>query len=197
MTVRINLLPYRQIRREARQRQFNVLLASAFVAGALVVFLGQNYIGGRMEYQQERNQRLESAIAQLDKDIAEIKELKNRISDVLARKQVVENLQNGRGKAVILLDEISRQLPEGTYLKAIRQQGDLITLDGVADTDARVVTLIRNLAASKWMDSPELIEIHAISINNLRQSAFTLTVKQVTPQESEPKNEAEQSKGQG
>lgn len=197
MAVRINLLPYRQIRREARQRQFNMLLAAAFVVGALVVFLGQNYIGGRMEYQQERNQRLESAIAQLDKDIAEIKELKSRISDVLARKQVVENLQNGRGKAVILLDEISRQLPEGTYLKAFRQQGDLITLDGVADTDARVVTLIRNLAASKWMDSPELIEIHAISVNNLRQSAFTLTVKQVTPQESDPQNEAEQSKGQG
>jgi type IV pilus assembly protein PilN len=185
MVVRINLLPHRQIRREQRQKQFNSLLALVVIAGAAITFLGHSYIGSRIEHQQERNQRLQSAIAQLDKDIAEIKDLKNRISDVLARKQVVEDLQKGRGKAVILLDEIARQLPEGTYLKSVSQQGDLIRLEGVADTDTRVVTLIRNLAASKWMDSPELIQIQAVTINNLRQSAFTLTVKQVDPKESE------------
>lgn len=186
MAIRINLLPHRQIRRERRQKQFNTLLALVLVASAAIVFLGHNYIGSRIDHQQERNQRLVNGIAQLDRDIAEIKDLKARIADVLARKQVVENLQNGRGKAVILLDEIARRLPEGTYLKSMRQQGDLITLEGISDTDGRVVTLIRNLADSKWLADPELIQIQAVTANNLRQSAFTLTVKQVEPQEPEP-----------
>lgn len=192
MAVRINLLPYRQIRREERQRQFNAMLAATAVIGVAVVFIGQNYISGRMEYQQERNQRLEQAIAVLDKEIAEIKDLKARISDVLARKQVVENLQNGRNSAIILLDEIARRLPEGTYLKSVKQQGNLITLNGISDTDGRVVTLIRNLADSPWMENPELIEIHAVTEKNLKQSAFTLTVRQKAEQQPEQAEEQRQ-----
>lgn len=182
MAVRINLLPYRKIRRAERQRQFNLMLVGTLVAGVAVVFLGNNYIGGQIESQMERNTRLENAIVQLDKEIAEIKDLKGKISAVLERKRVVENLQSGRSKAVVLLDEIARQLPEGVYLKGIRQQGDVITLDGVADTNARVATLVRNFGGSKLMESPELIEIHAISVNNLKQSAFTMSVKQKTQQ---------------
>jgi type IV pilus assembly protein PilN len=182
MAVRINLLPYRKIRRAERQRQFNLMLMGTFIAGIAVVFLGNNYISGQIDSQMERNARLESAIAQLDKEIAEIKDLKGKISAVLERKRVVENLQSGRGKAVTLLDEIARQLPEGVYLKGIRQQGDIITLDGVADTNARVATLVRNFGSSTLMESPELIEIHAITVNNLKQSAFTLNVKQKAQQ---------------
>lgn len=182
MAVRINLLPYRKIRRAERQRQFNLMLIGTLVAGVAVVFLGNNYIGGQIESQIERNTRLENAIVQLDKEIAEIKDLKGKISAVLERKRVVENLQSGRSRAVVLLDEIARQLPEGVYLKGIRQQGDVITLDGVADTNARVATLVRNFGGSKLMESPELIEIHAISVNNLKQSAFTMSVKQKAQQ---------------
>jgi type IV pilus assembly protein PilN len=182
MAVRINLLPYRKIRRAERQRQFNLMLIGTLIAGVAVVFLGNNYIGGQIESQIERNTRLENAIVQLDKEIAEIKDLKGKISAVLERKRVVENLQSGRSRAVVLLDEIARQLPEGVYLKGIRQQGDVITLDGVADTNARVATLVRNFGGSKLMESPELIEIHAISVNNLKQSAFTMSVKQKTQQ---------------
>jgi type IV pilus assembly protein PilN len=182
MAVRINLLPYRKIRRAERQRQFNLMLIGTLIAGVAVVFLGNNYIGGQIESQIERNTRLENAIVQLDKEIAEIKDLKGKISAVLERKRVVENLQSGRSRAVVLLDEIARQLPEGVYLKGIRQQGDIITLDGVADTNARVATLVRNFGGSKLMESPELIEIHAISVNNLKQSAFTMSVKQKTQQ---------------
>lgn len=192
MAIRINLLPHRQIRRAQRQKEFYMLLALIVIASAAIVFLGHNYLGSKIDYQQERNQRLQNGIAQLDQEIAEIKDLKTRIAAVLARKQVVENLQNGRGKAVILLDEIARRLPEGTYLKSMRQQGDLITLEGVSDTDTRVVTLIRNLIESKWLDAPELIQIQAINVNNLRQSAFTLTVEQVEPQELKPSESAGQ-----
>ncbi len=182
MTVRINLLPYRKIRRAERQRRFNFLLVGAVVAGAAVVMLGQNYINGRIEHQQERNQRLETAIAKLDKEIAEIKDLKAKINDVLERKRVVENLQSGRSRSVILMDEISRQLPEGVYLNSIKQQGDAVSLVGVADTNARVASLVRNLGASQWMESPELVEIHAVQIGNIKQSAFTLNVKQKSQQ---------------
>ena len=108
-----------------------------------------------------------------------------KISAVLERKRVVENLQDGRSRAVTLVDEVARELPEGVYLKGIRQQGDIITLEGVADTNARVATLVRNFGSSEWMESPELIEIHAISVNNLKQSAFTVTVKQKSPQPPE------------
>lgn len=188
MAVRINLLPHRKIRRAERQRQFNMMLAGALIGGVAVVFLGNNYINGKIETQMERNTRLEAAIAQLDREIAEIKDLKIKIGDVLERKRVVENLQSGRSRAVNLLDEISRQLPEGVYLKGIRQQGDVITLDGVADTNARVATLVRNFGGSQWLESPELIEIHAITVNNLKQSAFTMSIKQKAQQPAEAEN---------
>lgn len=178
MAVRINLLPYRKIRRAERQRQFNLMLIGVLVAGVAVVFLGNNYIAGQIEAQTERNTRLENAIGQLDKEIAEIKDLKQQIGAVLERKRVVENLQSGRSRAVTLLDEIARQLPEGVYLKSIKQQGNVITLDGVADTNARVAALVRNFGGSQYLESPELIEIHAITVNNLKQSAFMMSVKQ-------------------
>jgi type IV pilus assembly protein PilN len=182
MTVRINLLPYRKIRRAERQRQFNLLLVGAVVAGVAVVFLGLNYIDNRIEHQQGRNQRLENAIAKLDKEIEEIRDLKSRIGDVLERKRVVENLQSGRSRSVIVLDEIARQLPEGVFLKSITQKGDAITLVGVADTNARVAALVRNLGSSQWMESPELVEIHAVMSGKIKQSAFTVKVKQKSQQ---------------
>lgn len=178
MTVRINLLPYRKIRRAERQRRFNFMLVGALVTGAAVVLLGQNKINGDTEYQLQRNQRLTVAIATVDKEIAEIKELKSKISDVLERKRVVENLQSGRSRSVILMGEIARQLPEGVYLTSITNNGDAVTLVGVADTNARVASLVRNLASSEWMESPELIEIRAVTANKIKQSSFKLNVKQ-------------------
>lgn len=183
--VHINLLPYRKIRRAERQKRFTMMLAGSLVAGAVVVFLGLNYVNGKIENQEDRNKRLETAIAQLDKEIEEIKDLKDRISDVLERKRVVENLQSGRSRSVILLDEIARQLPEGVYLKSMTQKADVIVLVGVADTNARVATLVRNLGGSQWLTAPELVEIHAITADKLKASAFTLNVKQKSQQPAE------------
>ncbi len=173
---RINLLPHRQIKRAERQRQFNLLLVATVIAGGAIVFMGQTFISTKIEAQTDRNRRLEDANAKLDKEIAQIQELKGQIQDVLARKQVVENLQSNRSQAVVVLDEISRQLPEGMYLKSIKQQVNLITLQGTADTNARVATLVRSLSASKWMVSPNLIEIKSTKVNNLKYNDFTMTV---------------------
>jgi type IV pilus assembly protein PilN len=172
----INLLPHRQIKRAERQRQFGLMALLAAVAASAIVFAGWTYLGAKKQTQLERNTRLEQAISQLDKEIADIKDLKDQINNVLERKQVVENLQTNRSQAVVVLDELTRQLPEGLYLKSIKQVGNVITLEGVADTNARVATLVRNLGVSNWMESPNLVEIKTSTLNGIKQNDFTLTV---------------------
>ena len=174
--MRINLLPHRQIKRAERQREFGLMGLMAAGAACAVVFLGWQFLGAQKDSQLERNGRLEKAIASLDKEIADIKDLKDQISNVLERKQIVENLQSNRSQSVVILDELTRQLPEGLYLKSIKQTGNLITLEGVADTNARVATLVRNLSVSNWMESPNLVEIKSITVNNIKQNEFMLNV---------------------
>ncbi|OIQ82984.1 fimbrial assembly protein PilN [mine drainage metagenome] len=176
--IRINLLPHRQIRRAERQRQFNLMLVATVVAGAGIVFMGWTYINAKIDAQKSRNTRLDAAIVQLDHEIRDINKLKEQIRNVLDRKRVVENLQSDRSQAVVLLDELARQLPEGVFLKSIKQQDNEIVLEGIADTNARVATLVRNLGNSEWLESPVLIEIKSVTSKNLRQSAFTLKVNQ-------------------
>ncbi|MEO6117725.1 MAG: PilN domain-containing protein [Methylotenera sp.] len=174
--IRVNLLPHRQERREARQREFGFMALFAAIAASVIIFMGLTYINSRTEAQTERNGRLDNAIVALDKEIADIKDLKDQISAMLERKQVVENLQTNRSQSVVILDELSRQLPEGMYLKSIKQQGNVIAIEGVADTNARVATLVRNLSTSTWLESPVLVEIKSMLVNSLKQNAFTLTV---------------------
>lgn len=187
--IRINLLPHRQIKRAERQRQFNLMLVGTAVLAGAIIFMGHTFISAQLSSQNERNQRLEAANAKLDKEIEEIKELKSQINDVLERKQIVENLQSNRSQAVVVLDDLSRQLPEGTYLKSISQKGSVIDLNGIADTNARVATLVRNLANSEWMETPNLLEIQAVTINNVRYNDFKMNVKlkaQQAPEVEEP-----------
>ncbi len=179
--IRVNLLPHRQIRREARQREFGLMALFSAIASAVIIFLGYTYINAKIDAQAERNARLDTAIVKLDKEIADIKDLKDQISTMLERKQVVENLQTNRSQAVVVLDELSRQLPEGMYLKNIKQQGNVISIEGVADTNARVATLVRNLATSNWMESPNLVEIKSVVVNTLKQNAFALNVNIKVP----------------
>ena len=174
--MRINLLPHRQIKRAERQREFGLMALMAAGAACAVVFLGWQFLGSQRDAQVERNTRLETAITSLDKEIADIKDLKDQINSVLERKQIVENLQTNRSQAVVILDELTRQLPEGLYLRSIKQAGNLITLEGVADTNARVATLVRNLSVSNWMESPNLVEIKSLTVNNIKQNEFTLNV---------------------
>lgn len=195
--IRVNLLPHRQLRREARQREFGLMSLFSAVAAGAVLFLGYTIINAKVESQLDRNQRLDAAIVKLDKEIADIKDLKDQISAMLERKQVVENLQMNRSEAVVVLDELSRQLPEGMYFKSIKQEGKVITLEGVADTNARVATLVRNFNSSNWLESPTLIEIKAVTANNQKQNIFTLKVNLKVPQaETEDKTSKIKSKNE-
>jgi type IV pilus assembly protein PilN len=160
---------------------FSVIAASA------IIFLGYTYINAKIGIQAERNSRLDAAIVKLDKQIADIKDLKDQINTMLERKQVVENLQTDRSQAVVVLDELSRQLPDGMYLKSIKQQGNVISIDGVADTNARVATLVRNLSTSNWMEQPNLVEIKSIVVNALKQNVFAINVKIKSPKTEDDK----------
>lgn len=194
--VRINLLPHRQIKRAENQRQFGVMALGVLVLSGAIVFMGWTLIDAKKAAQDDRNKRLDEAILMLDREISDIKSLKDQINSVLERKQIVENLQTNRSQAVVVLDEIARQLPDGIYIKSIKQQGSAIEIQGVSDTNARVATLVRNMNSSNWMESPNLVEIKSNTINNLKQNDFTLNVMLKAPQVDAEK-EAQSKKAGG
>lgn len=182
--IRINLLPHREVKRAARQRQFNLLLGSVALLGIAIVILGYLTLDARQQTQAKRNEYLKVEIAKLDKDIVDIKKLKEQTRSLLARKQAVETLQTNRSNEVHLLDQLVRLLPEGLYLKSIKQTGNTINLQGYAQSSARVSTLMRNLESSPWLESPALIEIHSATVQGLRANEFNLNVQQKQPQSS-------------
>jgi type IV pilus assembly protein PilN len=179
----INLLPHREARRKAQQRQFLFLAASAMGIGVVLVVLVHGFFAERIETQNSRNRYLDNEIAKLDKQIDEIKKLKEQTTSLLARKRVVESLQANRTEAVRLLDQLVRQLPDGLYLKQVKQTGDVVNVQGYATSNARVSTLMRNFEASPWLEDPKLIEIKAVKLNNANLNEFNLNVKVTRPKE--------------
>ena len=179
----INLLPHRAARRKAQQQQFFVLAGLTLaLAGAIVVAV-HIFFAGRIENQVERNKYLESEIVQLDKQIDEIRKLKEQTQALLARKRVVESLQTNRTETVRLLDQLVRQLPDGVYLKSVKQTGQKVNVVGYATSNARVSTLMRNFEASPWLESPTLIEIKAVTVENALLNEFNLNVSISRPKE--------------
>lgn len=175
--IRINLLPHRELKRKARQRQIAVLASLAGFLAIAVVWSVNEMIAGEIEYQNSRNQYLNNQIAILDKEISEIREIKTQTQELLSRKQVVETLQNSRSEVVHLMDQLVRLLPDGVYLQSIKQEDHDITLVGYAQSNGWVSTLMRNLESSPWLMSPLLIEIKAITVNNARQNEFNMKIK--------------------
>src|SRR5947207_6563652 len=175
--VRINLLPHREQKRQARQRQFDSLAVGLAILGIAIVGLGHVVIAARIDNQNNRNNLLKTEIAKLDEQIKEIDRLRDQTQALLARKQVVETLQANRTEAVHLLDQLVRQLPDGVYLKSVKQQGSRVTLVGYAQSNARVSTLMRNVESSPWLASPDLIEIRSIALDKQKVNEFTLAVQ--------------------
>lgn len=178
--IRINLLPHRELKRAARQRQFVFLAGSISVLAVLIIVLVHGIIGGKIDSQGARNGYLEGEVAKLDKQIDEIRKLKEQIQAMLARKKVVETLQSNRSQSVYLLDQMVRLLPDGLYLKSFKQNGAQVNIQGYAQSNARVATFIRNLETSRWLEAPELIETKAATVDNNRLIAFSLNAK-LTP----------------
>jgi type IV pilus assembly protein PilN len=161
--IRVNLLPHREEKRKRRQQQFGVLAGLAAAIG-LVVAGGIWFVLDQQESQQHANVTyMKGEIDKLDKQIDEIRKIREETASLLAKKQVVEGLQSNRSEPVQLLDQLLRQLPEGVYLKSIRQSGPKVNVVGYAQSNARVSTLMRNLGASPYLENPELVEIKAVA----------------------------------
>jgi len=175
--VRINLLPHREQKRQARQRQFVSLAVGLAILGIAIVGLGHVVIAARIDNQNNRNNLLKTEIAKLDEQIKEIDRLRDQTQALLARKQVVETLQANRTEAVHLLDQLVRQLPDGVYLRTVRQNGARVTLIGYAQSNARVSTLMRNIESSPWLGSPELVEIRSVAVDKQKVNEFTLAMQ--------------------
>lgn len=193
-SIRINLLPHRELKRAARRRQMNVLLGIAVAIGVLSVALGHMVIATKKSAQDERNAFLTKEIEKLDAQIVEIKKIREQTQALLERKQVVETLQSNRTEVVHLFDQMIRLLPDGLYLKSFKQTADEVSIGGYTQSSARVSTLMRSLEESPWFEQPRLIEIKAATVNNLRANEFLLSVKQ-TKQQTE--NDADAEKGKG
>ena len=173
--IRINLLPHRAEKRRARQVQFAALSVISVVLGALLVGFVHAAISSQVSYQERRNAYLKQETAVLDKQIEEIKKLREQTQSLLARKDAVEKLQSDRSDVVHLLDQMLRILPDGVYLKTLKQTGNKINIVGYAQSNARISTLMRAVEDSPWLDSPALIVINATSAGGTRVSEFTLT----------------------
>ncbi len=161
----INLLPHREEKRRLRKQAFFIGLGLSAVAGLFIVALWyaaqQQMIGS----QQARNQFLQTKIAELDEQIKDVSTLKAEIEALKARQKAVEDLQTDRNMPVHLLNELARQTPEGIFLRTIKQEGQFVTVTGVAQTNERVSEFLRNTAYnSPWLERPELQEIKAASV---------------------------------
>lgn len=188
--IRINLLPWREARRKALNLQFFILMGMVAGLAASIVLLVHGYYATRISTQTERNRFLKEENVKLDKEIEEIKKLKEEIQALLSRKQVIETLQADRAQTVYLLEQLVRQTPDGVYLKSIKQTGSKVNLTGYAQSNARVSTLMRNLEASPYLENPGLVEIRVATVNNKRLSEFVMNVSM-----KRQKTEADAAKG--
>jgi len=184
--IRINLLPHREQKRQARQRQFVSVAIGLAILALAIIGLVHVVLSQQIENQQSRNKLLKTEIVKLDEQIKEIDRLREQTQALLARKQVVETLQANRTEAVHLIDQIVRQLPDGIYLKSVKQANTKVTLVGYAQSNARVSTLMRNIESSPWLEQPELVEIKSVAAPNqkdARVNEFTLNnkVKRAAP----------------
>lgn len=187
--IRVNLLPHREEARKRRQQQFGLLagisvVIAALVAGAVWLFLDQ-----QVTQQQANVAYMKGEIAKLDKQIEEIRKIREETASLLAKKQVVEGLQSNRSEPVQLLDQLLRQLPEGVYLKAVKQTGPKVNVTGYAQSNARVSTLMRNLGASPYLENPELVEIKAVpspdkSGNRVNEFNMNISIKRAQAEDA-------------
>ena len=174
----INLLPWREAERIKRQRDFGVALGGSVVAGIAVIMITLFAFSQMISTQQSRNERLTDEIAVLEKDIKEIDALERQKERLLARMEIIEQLQKSRPVIVHLFDELSRQLPEGVYLTGMKQTGSRVEIRGVAQSSTRVSALMRQIDASEWLSDPEVERVDTKQAGSSRQSEFVVYLKQ-------------------
>jgi len=180
---KINLLPWREELRKEQTRQFATVMAlSVFFTGAIILLVHVT-IAGQISHQNKRNKILTDEITALDVALKEIEGLESTKAKLLSRMDVIQSLQRQRPEIVHLFDEFVRTVPEGIYLKSIKQSGKGLTIQGIAESNGRVSAYMRNIDASEWMATPKLKVIETEK-GTLRSSSFILTTSQASPKSS-------------
>lgn len=189
--IRINLLPHREAARKRRQDVFNLSLGVSALAGGVIAGVIYLWLQGQISVQQDQNLILQKEIGVLERQIKEIAGLEGEIAALRARQQAVEDLQSDRNLPVHLLSELVKQFPDGVYITSMRQENQLVSLQGVAQSNERVSELLRNLANNTpWFTKPELVEIVAGNVtlgarDQRRVSNFTIRVRMVRASEAQ------------
>ena len=178
---RINLLPWRAERRKQRQKEFGLMLGAAAAGAILVSFLIIMFYSGQIGGQTERNQYLQAQIDEVKQANSEIQALEGKKAKLLARKEIIEKLQSDRATMVHLFDSLVRTIPDGVMLTAIKQDDQILALDGRAQSNARVSTYLRNLESAGWLTSPELAKIEAQGTDKGLPYVFNLKVRLANP----------------
>lgn len=193
----INLRPWREELRAERQKQFVTTLVAVLIAAAVLVFLWQDHVSSQIEYQNSRNAYLKTSMVELDKKIKEIQELTAERQKLLDRMKVIQDLQGTRPIIVRVMDELVRTLPDGLYFERLERKGSEITFKGMAESNNRISSLMRNFEASEWFSSPNLKDVSAVKNDKSDQAlnSFDLTVKQVTPNTNADAGETNTGKG--
>ena len=173
---KINLLPWREERRQELKQQFFVVLFGVLLIGAGSVYLVDMGVQTRIEYQNQRNQFIVGETKKLEQQIKEIEELKKKRESLIERMKVIQDLQGNRPEIVKVFDEMVRTLPDGVYYKRVKATGDTLSMTGLAESNNRVSNLMRNLDASELFEAPNLSKVQAAS-KEQSVNEFDLTVK--------------------
>lgn len=179
---RINLLPWREERREERRKRFLLILIGVFVGSVGAVFIADQIISTAIERQAARNAYIGRQIAVVDERIKQISELKARRQQLVERMRIIQDLQGNRQISGRIFDQLARTLPDGVYFTSVKLVGKTLTISGAAESNNRVSELMRNLDASDWFDAPSLNEVKATTAGQVDQAnVFQLTVRQTQP----------------
>ena len=185
----INLLPWRERLREERRREFLTIMVGFVVIAGGLVFLVDRYFNGEINMQQARNNFVRAEIALLDARVAEINQLRQQKEDIRARMNVITDLQGTRPVIVRIFDEMVRTLPDGIYYEQVQRTEDVIAVEGIAESYARITELMRNLDDSEWFEATDLSEFSVVESAETSMSAsisFSLTLNIELPNQIDP-----------
>lgn len=178
---KINLLPWRQAYREEKKREFAYIIAGVVAVAVLGAYSWVSSVQSAIENQNARNQMLQREIATLDAQVKEISEIKKVRDDLLARIKVITDLEGTRPVIVRYFDELARAIPDGVWLTKVDRTGSLVTIEGVAESYNRIASFLRNLEASDWYASHNLISVDAAPEQGVDASVFKMTVETSAP----------------
>jgi type IV pilus assembly protein PilN len=183
---KINLLPWREAYRKEKKEQFLAIVGGVVLLSGLIAYLWVVSVQSSIENQEARNKLLENEIIILDKQVKEIADLKKVRDDLLARIKIIQDLQGTRPLIVRYFDDFARSIPDGVFINMVARVGNVVSIEGIAESYNRVATFMRNLEASDWFAGPNLTSVVAVPAEGDQAQSFKMTVNTSSPNEASP-----------